>query len=92
MNTFKDEAFIEDLSQEDHAKTIIQLYLEFSKIESDTKSLQEKKKSLRELAKKKNINLKALDECLKQLKKPKQEREQEVYHLNEYLNILEKVL
>ena len=68
------------------------LYVEFSRIETESRNLTERKKELKEYAKKKGVNIKALEESLKQLKKPRQEREHDSYQVNLYINILEDVV
>ena len=81
-----------NVSTEDMEKILKDLYVEFSRIENESRNLSERKKELKEYAKKKGINLKALDESLKQLIKPRQEREHENYQVNLYINILEDLV
>jgi uncharacterized protein (UPF0335 family) len=81
-----------NVSTEDMEKLLKDLYVEFSRIDNESRHLSERKKELKEYAKKKGINLKALDESLKQLKKPREEREHENYQVNLYINILEDVV
>jgi uncharacterized protein (UPF0335 family) len=83
---------IENISQEEMERILKDLYMEFSKIENDSRILAERKKELKEYAKKKGINLKALEESLKQLKRAKAERDHENYQVNLYINILEHLV
>ena len=83
---------MDSVSTAEMEKILKDLYVEFSRIENESRNLSERKKELKEDAKKKGINLKALDESLKQLKKPREEREHESYQVNLYINILEDLV
>ena len=85
-------ADIEPTSKELMEKILKDLYVEFSRIENESRNLAERKKELKEYAKKKGIDIKALEASLKLLKKPPQEREDENYKVNLYINILEDIV
>ena len=83
---------MDSVSTAEMEKILKDLYVEFSRIENESRNLSERKKELKEYAKKKGVNIKALEESLKQLKKPRQEREHESYQVNLYINILEDIV
>ena len=77
------------LSTEELEKVVKDIYVEISKIEQESRHLSERKKELKEYAKKKAIDFGLLEKTAKELKKPKAERDKESYKLGLYLNILE---
>jgi uncharacterized protein (UPF0335 family) len=81
---------IEIVSNQELKKILVDVTHELEKIQNETRHINERKKELKEYAKKKGINVKALEEALKLTKISRQEREQESYQVELYLSILEK--